>query len=141
MTAAAIPALFVAGVIGGIVSVLVSLVSLVTYPALLAVGLSPLAANVTNTVSLTFTGIGAGLSSRRELRPAPMPVDVRETVLVTLAASGDNPTARSAGYVTSDTRLTRTLTIPPITPATNSAGIAAAVMCDPQAPSCRCRCQ
>ena len=39
MTAAAIGALFVAGVVGGIVSVLVSLVSLVTYPALLAVGL------------------------------------------------------------------------------------------------------
>ena len=36
---AAIAALFVAGVFGGIVSVLVSLVSLVTYPVLLAVGL------------------------------------------------------------------------------------------------------
>ena len=73
MTAAAIAALFAAGVVGGIVSVLVSLVSLVTYPVLLAVGLPPVAANVTNTVSLTFTGIGAGLSSRRELvgqRPA-----------------------------------------------------------------------
>ena len=67
MTAAAIAALFLAGVVGGIVSVLVSLVSLVTYPALLAVGLSPVAANVTNTVSLTFTAVGAGLSSRREL--------------------------------------------------------------------------
>ncbi len=67
MTAAVIAALFVAGVTGGIVSVLVSLASLVTYPALLAVGLPPVAANVTNTVSLTFTGVGAGLGSRREL--------------------------------------------------------------------------
>lgn len=67
MTAAAIAALFAAGVVGGIVSVLVSLASLVTYPALLAIGLAPVAANVTNTVSLTFTGIGAGLGSRREL--------------------------------------------------------------------------
>jgi uncharacterized membrane protein YfcA len=67
MTAATIAALFVAGVAGGIVSVLVSLVSLVTYPALLAVGLPPVAANVTNTVSLTFTGLGASLGSRREL--------------------------------------------------------------------------
>ena len=67
MTAAAIGALFVAGVVGGIVSVLVSLVSLVSYPALLAVGLSPVAANVTNTVSLTLTAVGAGLSSRPEL--------------------------------------------------------------------------
>jgi uncharacterized membrane protein YfcA len=67
MTPATVAALFAAGVVGGIVSVLVSLVSLVTYPVLLAVGLPPVAANVTNTVSLTFTGIGAGLGSRREL--------------------------------------------------------------------------
>jgi uncharacterized membrane protein YfcA len=60
--------LYGAGVAGGIVSVLVSLASLVTYPALLAVGLPPVAANVTNTVALTFTGIGAALGSRRELR-------------------------------------------------------------------------
>jgi uncharacterized membrane protein YfcA len=60
--------LFGAGVLGGIVSVLVSLASLVTFPALLAVGLPPVAANVTNTVSLTFTGVGAALGSRHELR-------------------------------------------------------------------------
>jgi uncharacterized membrane protein YfcA len=60
-------ALFAAGVAGGIVSVLVSLASLVTYPALLAVGLPPVAANVTNTVALTFTGLGASLGGRREL--------------------------------------------------------------------------
>jgi uncharacterized membrane protein YfcA len=59
--------LFAAGVAGGIVSVLVSLASLVTYPALLAVGLTPLAANVTNTVALTFTGVGATLGARPEL--------------------------------------------------------------------------
>lgn len=67
MTPATIAGLFIAGVAGGIVSVLVSLVSLVTYPALLAVGLPPVAANVTNTVSLTFTGVGAAIGSRREL--------------------------------------------------------------------------
>ena len=44
-----------------------SLASLVTYPALLAIGLTPVAANVTNTVSLTFTGVGASLASRPEL--------------------------------------------------------------------------
>lgn len=60
-------ALFVAGVLGGIVSVLVSLASLVTYPALLAAGLPPVSANVTNTVALVFTGIGAGLGARPEL--------------------------------------------------------------------------
>lgn len=60
--------LYVAGVVGGIVSVLVSMASLVTYPALLATGLGPVSANVTNTVSLVFTGIGATLSGQRELR-------------------------------------------------------------------------
>jgi uncharacterized membrane protein YfcA len=60
-------ALFAAGVVGGIVSVLVSLASLVTYPALLAVGLPPVAANVTNTVAQTFTSIGASIGARSEL--------------------------------------------------------------------------
>jgi uncharacterized membrane protein YfcA len=59
--------LFLAGVVGAIVSVLVSLASLVTYPALLATGLAPVAANVTNTVSLVFAGLGATIGSRREL--------------------------------------------------------------------------
>jgi uncharacterized membrane protein YfcA len=56
-----------AGVVGGIVSVTVSLASLVTFPALIAAGLPPVAANVTNTVALTFTGAGAAIGSRREL--------------------------------------------------------------------------
>ena len=59
--------LYVAGVAGGIVSVIVSLASLITYPALLAAGLAPVAANVTNTVALTFTGLGATIGSQREL--------------------------------------------------------------------------
>jgi uncharacterized membrane protein YfcA len=60
--------LYVAGVAAGIVSVLVSMASLISYPALLFVGLPPVAANVTNTVSLVLTGAGAALGSRRELR-------------------------------------------------------------------------
>ena len=63
----ALVALFLAGVAAGTVSVLVSLASLISYPALLAVGLPPVTANVTNTISLVATGIGAGLGSRREL--------------------------------------------------------------------------
>jgi uncharacterized membrane protein YfcA len=59
--------LFAAGVASGIVSVLVSLASLVSYPALLAVGLPPVAANVTNTVSMVMLGVGAGAGSRPEL--------------------------------------------------------------------------
>ncbi len=55
------------GVLAGVVGVVVSLGSLLSYPALLALGLPPVAANVTNTVALTFTGLGAVLGSRREL--------------------------------------------------------------------------
>jgi uncharacterized membrane protein YfcA len=59
--------LFGAGVLAGIVSVVASLASLVSYPALLAVGLPPLAANVTNTTALVFVGFGAAAGSRPEL--------------------------------------------------------------------------
>jgi uncharacterized membrane protein YfcA len=55
------------GVLAGVVSTVVSLASIVSYPALLALGLPPLTANVTNTVSLMFTGVGAAAGSRREL--------------------------------------------------------------------------
>ena len=44
------------------------LASLATYPALLAVGLPPVTANVTNTVALVFTGVGSVLGSRPELK-------------------------------------------------------------------------
>ena len=67
ITPAEILALVAAGFVGGIVSVLVSLASLVTYPALLAMGLPPVAANVTNTVALTFNSIGATIGARPEL--------------------------------------------------------------------------
>lgn len=60
--------LFGAGVLAGVVSVVASLASLVSYPALLAVGLSPLAANVTNTVALVSVGFGAAAGSGPELR-------------------------------------------------------------------------
>ncbi|MBO3750256.1 sulfite exporter TauE/SafE family protein [Streptosporangiaceae bacterium NEAU-GS5] len=59
--------LFGAGLAAGVVSTVVSLASIVSYPALLAVGIAPLAANVTNTVSLVFTGVGAAIGSRPEL--------------------------------------------------------------------------
>ncbi|WP_327091618.1 sulfite exporter TauE/SafE family protein [Nonomuraea sp. NBC_01738] len=59
--------LFGVGVFAGIVSTVVSLASVVSYPALLAFGLPPLSANVTNTVALMFTGAGAAAGSRPEL--------------------------------------------------------------------------
>jgi uncharacterized membrane protein YfcA len=57
----------VTGVAAGIVSTVASLASLVSYPVLLALGLPPLTANVTNTVSLSFTSVGAAAGSRPEL--------------------------------------------------------------------------
>jgi uncharacterized membrane protein YfcA len=56
-----------AGVAAGVLSTVVGLASLVSYPALLLVGLAPVAANVTNTVALVGTGIGAVGGSRAEL--------------------------------------------------------------------------
>ncbi len=67
MTVAEAAALIAAGTVAGVVSTVASLASIVSYPVLLAIGLPPLAANVTNTVSLVFTGAGAALGSRPEL--------------------------------------------------------------------------
>jgi uncharacterized protein len=60
-------ALIAAGVVAGMVSTVVGLASVISYPALLAIGLPPLSANMTNTVSLLFTGAGAAVGSRPEL--------------------------------------------------------------------------
>jgi uncharacterized protein len=59
--------LLAAGTLGGIFSTVMSIASLVTYPALLALGVPPLSANITNTVSLVFTGASSVASSRPEL--------------------------------------------------------------------------
>lgn len=67
MTAAQTVALIAAGVLAGLVSTVISLASVVSYPALLAVGLPPLAANVTNTVALVGAGVGAAAGSGPEL--------------------------------------------------------------------------
>ncbi|MDF7636744.1 sulfite exporter TauE/SafE family protein [Leuconostocaceae bacterium ESL0958] len=55
------------GILAGIVSTTAGLASLVSYPALLAIGVPPVFANVTNTAALFMTGIGSTLSSRKEL--------------------------------------------------------------------------
>jgi uncharacterized membrane protein YfcA len=59
--------LLAAGTVGGIFSTVVSVASLVTYPVLLALGVPPLSANMTNTVSLVLTGAGSVGGSRPEL--------------------------------------------------------------------------
>jgi uncharacterized protein len=57
-----------AGVLAGVVGTAGGITSLVSYPALLAVGISPFAANVTNAVSLIASGLAASASSGLELR-------------------------------------------------------------------------
>jgi uncharacterized membrane protein YfcA len=59
--------LLAAGILGGLASTIASVASVVSYPVLLALGLPPLVANVTNTMSLVLTGVGSVLGSRPEL--------------------------------------------------------------------------
>jgi len=60
--------LMLAGFGGGLTGSVAGLASLVSYPALLAAGLSPVTANVSNTVALVFSSIGSVSASRPELR-------------------------------------------------------------------------
>src|SRR5829696_2427394 len=60
--------LVVAGVTGGLAGSIAGMASLTTYPALLAIGLGPVAANVTNTVALVFSSAGSVSGSGPELR-------------------------------------------------------------------------
>ena len=59
--------LLVAGVLAGVAGSVAGLASLVSYPALLAVGLPALTANVTNTVALVSYTVSAASFSRTEL--------------------------------------------------------------------------
>ena len=86
MTVADLFVLAATGIAAGIVSTVAALASLVSYPVLLALGLPPLVANVTNTVSLCFTGVGAAASSRLEL--AGQAARVRRLGLVVALGGG-----------------------------------------------------
>nr|WP_239524122.1 sulfite exporter TauE/SafE family protein [Geodermatophilus normandii] len=59
--------LVLAGVGAGLTGSIAGLASLVSYPALLATGLPPVTANVTNTVALVLTSVGSVSASRPEL--------------------------------------------------------------------------
>jgi uncharacterized protein len=59
--------LLAAGVVAGVVGTAGGITSLVSYPALLAAGVSPLLANVVNQVALVACWPGSALTSRREL--------------------------------------------------------------------------
>jgi uncharacterized membrane protein YfcA len=59
--------LVLAGIGAGLTGSIAGLASLISYPALLAVGLAPVTANVTNTVALIFSSAGSWVGSRTEL--------------------------------------------------------------------------
>ena len=58
----------VAGIGAGFLGYAVGASSLVSYPAMLALGIPPVVANATNTVGVIGTGIGGVLGARAELR-------------------------------------------------------------------------
>jgi uncharacterized membrane protein YfcA len=60
--------LVLAGIGAGLTGSIAGLASLVSYPALLATGLPPVTANITNTVSLVLNSVGSVSASRPELR-------------------------------------------------------------------------
>ena len=60
--------LVLAGIGAGLTGSIAGLASLISYPALLAIGLPPVTANVTNTVALVLNSVGSVSASRPELR-------------------------------------------------------------------------
>jgi uncharacterized protein len=60
--------LVLAGVGAGLTGSIAGLASLISYPALLAVGIPPVTANVTNTVALVLNSVGSVSASRPELK-------------------------------------------------------------------------
>lgn len=67
MTPLAALAILGAGMVAGAVNTIVGSGSLVTFPTLLALGYSPLVANVTNTVGLVPGSVSGAIGYRREL--------------------------------------------------------------------------
>ena len=59
--------LVLAGIGGGLTGSIAGLASLISYPALLAAGVPPITANVTNTVALVLNSVGSVSASRPEL--------------------------------------------------------------------------
>lgn len=64
------------------------LASLISYPALLAVGLPPIAANVTNSVGLLASSLGSAAGSRTELRGQGRRILRQSTVALLGGATG-----------------------------------------------------
>lgn len=73
MTGQSLLVVLVAAVVAGLIGYLTGLASLVSYPVLLAVGLPPVSANVTNTVGMVTVGLGSTLKGADEYLPGMSP--------------------------------------------------------------------
>jgi uncharacterized protein len=69
MSAEQVAFVALAGFLAGAINAMVGSGSLITFPTLLALGLPPVTANVTNTVGIVFGSVSAVVGYRRELRP------------------------------------------------------------------------
>jgi uncharacterized protein len=107
MTLAHTLLLLAAGAAAGIVGSAGGTASLISYPALLAVGLTPLAANVTNAVAFVAAWPGSALGSRAELhgqgswlrRQAPLVVAGSVAGAVLLLATPASAFAKVVPYL------------------------------------------
>ena len=84
MSTTQLPLLALAGFAAGAVNALAGGGTLISFPALLALGIPPVAANITSTVALCPGYLGAALAQRRELRGRQS----RLWPLLVLAAAG-----------------------------------------------------
>jgi hypothetical protein len=80
--------LLLAGALAGVIGTAGGITSLVAYPALLAVGIPPLAANVTNSVALLGSGASAALRARPDLEGHAATLRRWLPVTVTVSAVG-----------------------------------------------------
>ncbi|MEU9875518.1 sulfite exporter TauE/SafE family protein [Streptomyces phaeochromogenes] len=97
--------LLAAGIASGLAGSIAGLASLFSYPALLAAGLPPVAANVTNTVALFSNTVGSAVGSREELRG-------QRTRLVPLAITAALGGAMGAALLLSTPSKTFELVVP-----------------------------
>ena len=75
-----------AGFLAGAINAVVGSGSLITFPTLLAIGLPPFTANVTNTVGIVSGSVSGVVGYRRELRPQ-LPRAVRASVPAILGSA------------------------------------------------------
>lgn len=79
--------LFLAGAGAGLVGYISGLASLISYPALLAVGLNPLVANTTNTLAQVGAGAGATLRAGRQVGAAGIRSTVEQIAIAALGGA------------------------------------------------------